>query len=57
MKAQFVYERLNFERGQDLKISLGIGKFGKLIKDLSKFYKDILPSFNLSFANIISSDL
>ena len=35
MKAQFVYESLNFERGQDPKTSMGIGKVANPIKIIS----------------------
>ena len=37
MKAQTVYERLNFERGQDPKYSIGIGKKALIDKWFEKW--------------------
>jgi hypothetical protein len=57
MKAQYVYESLSFNRGLDPKASMGIGKFGNLIKNLTELYTDIFPSYTLNFRNIPSDNL
>ena len=40
MKAQFIYERLNFERGQDPKYSIGIGKIALIKKWFDEWAPD-----------------
>ena len=40
MKAQFVYERLNFEKGQDPKHSIGIGKIALIKKWFDEWAPD-----------------
>lgn len=57
MKAKYVIESINFQRGRDPKTSIGISKFAKLIMGLSEFFTHILPSFHLSFNNIPSQNL
>ena len=57
MRARTVYESISFTRGMDPKASIGIGKFGTMVKELSELYTDILPSYTLKFENIPSADL
>jgi hypothetical protein len=43
MKAQKVFENINFERGLDPKTSMDIGKRDWTVEELTTLYKELLP--------------
>jgi hypothetical protein len=53
MRAKFIYENLNFERGLDPKVAMGIGDINVRAKKLLQPYIDILKEIKKEHKNLL----